>query len=85
MNIKTEDFVDLLIGVLGAMPPSGDFCKIVKGLAETDAWADFMDANYSQDDDWNQDYGKLVGELKEKFGNEIDIDEVIKEWNKQAS
>ncbi|NET83149.1 MAG: hypothetical protein F6J94_14815 [Moorea sp. SIO1F2] len=85
MKIKTEEFVALLVGILGAMPPEGDFCKIVKSLAVTDAWADFMDANYSIDGDWQQDMGKLIGELKDKFGDEIDIDEVIAEWKKQAA
>ncbi len=85
INIKTEEFVSLVVAVLGAMPPDGDFCKIVSALAKTDAGSDFTDVFYSEDNDWDRDYGKLVGELKDKFGDEIDIQEVIDEWEKQAA
>ncbi|GGA19568.1 hypothetical protein [Okeania sp. KiyG1] len=82
-SIKTEEFVSLLIGILSAMPPEGTFCKIVKSLAETNAWQDFMEANYAADI-WEQDKNKILEELKEKFGAEIDMEEVLKEWEKQS-
>ena len=56
---------------------------IVKSLAETNAWEDFMGANYDADA-WEKDKNKMLEELKEKFGAEIDMEEVVKEWEKQS-
>ncbi|MGA9380561.1 MAG: hypothetical protein WBV73_17495 [Phormidium sp.] len=84
MGIKTEDFVSLMVAILGAMPPDSSFCKIVTSLAGTDAWADFMDKEYGSDNAWEDDQQKLIQELKDKFGDEIDMEEVIKEWEEQA-
>ena len=83
VTIETEKFVSLLVGILAAMPPKGVFCKIVKSLAETDAWADLMGAGYDIDT-WEEDQKKMVDELKEKFGPEIEMEEVIEEWEKEA-
>ncbi len=41
--------MSLLIGILSAMSPEGTFCKIIKSLAETDAWEYFMGSEYDAD------------------------------------
>jgi len=33
---------------------------------------------------WEEDQKKMVDELKEKFGPEIEMEEVIEEWKKEA-
>ncbi|MFB2839125.1 hypothetical protein [Floridanema evergladense] len=87
MDVKTEDFVYLLFAILGAFPPDSKFCKIVKALAESDAWDDFMEKEYApkgEEDYWERDQQTLITELKDKFGDEIDMEEIIEEWKKQV-
>jgi hypothetical protein len=83
-TIKTEDFASLVVAVLSALPPDSFFCRAVKAWAESDSWGDYMEANYGPDDSWENDKQRLVQELKGKFGDEIDLSEVIEEWEKQA-
>lgn len=81
MQIKTEDFVSLLFGVLAAMPPTGVFCQGVKKLAESNALEDSMKEFMGS---WEADKKQLIAELTEKFGSEIDIDELVAEYTQQV-
>ncbi|MFM7383315.1 MAG: hypothetical protein ACKO1W_09750 [Microcystaceae cyanobacterium] len=83
-SIKTEDFVSLLVAILSALPPDSRVCRAVKVLAESSSWGDYMEANYSPEDSWENDKQQLIQELLSKFGEEIDMEEVIAEWEKQA-
>ena len=80
IEIKTEQFASVLMELLGAMPPKSDFCKIIVSLAESSSWEDDMVAGNT--DNWKKDYEALTAELKGKFGEEIDLQEINKEWDK---
>ena len=47
------------MSILSAMLPEGIFCKTVKSLAETNAWQDFMEANYAANV-WEEDKNRIL-------------------------
>ncbi len=82
-NIDSRDFAFYLMYILCAMPPEGDFCKIVKQRADNDAVSDLESARISGEGSFNDDMRKLVQELVSKFGDELDLGAVAEEWKKQ--
>ncbi len=82
--MDTKEFVYLLTYILCAMPPEGDFCKILKKLADTDAASDMKSLSLHEGGLY-EDVEKLVQDLDGKFGSKLDFQEVVSEWGKQAS
>ena len=79
MKIKTTQLIPFILDLLSALPPDSKFCQKVKNFAETTPAEDAGPVDIGS----KEEFDLMVSELVNKFGDEIETEEIITEWQKQ--
>lgn len=80
MKIKTTELIPFILDLLSALPPESQFCQKVKNFAETSPVEDAQRIDIGS----KEEFDLMVSELVNKFGEEIETEEIISEWQKQV-
>lgn len=80
MKIKTTQLIPFILDLLSALPPESRFCQKVKNFAETSPAEDAQRIDIGS----KEEFDLMVSELVNKFGEEIETEEIISEWQKQV-